>query len=71
VISFLKLPVGPEGIPAVYEVGGREYIAISARPEVSHGDLPTPEADSAQKALQGYYVFALPAKPSTTKARQF
>src|SRR5258708_39313156 len=27
-----ELPAGPEGIPAVFEVAGREYIAISARP---------------------------------------
>lgn len=69
-ISFLKLPVGPEGIPAVYEAGGREYIAISARPEVSHGDLPTPEAGNVQKAMQGYYVFALPTTLSATSARK-
>ncbi len=69
-ISFLTLPVGPEGIPAVYEIDGREYIAISARPEASHGDLPTSEADNTQKSLQGYYVFALPAKPTNTKAKK-
>ncbi len=27
-----KLPAGPEGIPAVYEVAGKEYMVISARP---------------------------------------
>ena len=66
-ISAQQLPVGPEGIPAVYEVGGREYIAISARPETSHGDLPSPEANSQQKAQQGYYVFALPQSLSHAK----
>jgi hypothetical protein len=51
-------------------VGGREYIAISARPEVSHGDLPSPEVDSAQKALQGYYVYALPARQAAVKGKK-
>jgi quinoprotein glucose dehydrogenase len=27
-----KLPAGPEGIPAVYEVAGKEYMVVSARP---------------------------------------
>jgi quinoprotein glucose dehydrogenase len=27
-----KLPAGPEGIPAVFEVAGKEYMVISARP---------------------------------------
>ncbi|MGA7342711.1 MAG: hypothetical protein WBE72_20070 [Terracidiphilus sp.] len=28
----MKLPAGPEGIPAVYEVAGKEYVVMSARP---------------------------------------
>jgi quinoprotein glucose dehydrogenase len=32
VIWEMKLPAGPEGIPAVYEVAGKEYLVISARP---------------------------------------
>jgi quinoprotein glucose dehydrogenase len=32
VLWEMKLPAGPEGIPAVYEVAGKEYMVISARP---------------------------------------
>jgi quinoprotein glucose dehydrogenase len=68
-ISEILLPAGPEGIPTVYEVAGREYIAISARPnpeKMSIGDVqPTePNQGSAEpdssKTTQGYYVYALP-----------
>jgi quinoprotein glucose dehydrogenase len=72
-----KLPAGPEGIPAVYEVGGREYMVISARPstrtpvaaggnapqEMAEGPPPGPgaPAPASPAQTQGYYVFALPA----------
>ena len=63
-----KLQGGPEGIPAVYEVGGREYLVISARPNtdepVSAGGVQPKEMSDAPNAPpvqgQGYYVFALP-----------
>lgn len=69
VLWHVKLPVGPEGIPAVYEVAGREYVVVSARPDsdklVDGGGFAPLEqvngvgAGSELKA-QGYYVFALP-----------
>jgi quinoprotein glucose dehydrogenase len=56
------MPAGPEGIPAVFEVNGREYLAFSARPTLKAlgpgGERQT--ADAAQ--TQGFYVFALPDK---------
>jgi quinoprotein glucose dehydrogenase len=56
------MPAGPEGIPAVFEVNGREYLAFSARPTLKAlgpgGERQT--ADAAQ--TQGFYVFALPNK---------
>ncbi|MGH9590689.1 MAG: c-type cytochrome, partial [Terracidiphilus sp.] len=64
-----KLPVGPEGIPAVYEVAGKEYVVISARPDsdklVSGGGFaPLEEVKGAGASgplkAQGYYAFALP-----------
>lgn len=70
-ISEILLPAGPEGIPTVYEVGGREYIAISARPnpeKMAIGDVQPgePNQGSAEpdpaKPTQGYYVYALPVK---------
>ncbi len=62
-----ELPAGPEGIPSVFEVNGREYVAISARPAAASGSAEgrtpgtKPQSDSAnQPEAQGYYVFALP-----------
>jgi quinoprotein glucose dehydrogenase len=49
----------PDGIPAVYEVGGRQYVAFYAGTTRSYNGIAwkvgNPEA-------QGYYVFALPKK---------
>ncbi|QHN04205.1 PQQ-binding-like beta-propeller repeat protein [Granulicella sp. WH15] len=63
----LHLPAGPEGIPAVYEVAGREYIAISARPRLETVRQPDGKATPAaatpyDNTKQGYYVFALPER---------
>jgi quinoprotein glucose dehydrogenase len=64
-----KIPGGPEGIPAVYEVGGKEYLVVAARQNtdepVSAGGVQPLEMSNDAKALaaakaQGYYVFALP-----------
>ena len=61
-----ELPAGPEGVPAVFEVGGRQYVAISARPATAlpntEGRPPVDPAAQVRKDLgetQGYYVFAL------------
>ena len=70
-IAGLKLPASPEGIPTVYEVDGREYVEISARPNtdrIALGDeVPQdPAAGGPAQNIptddktQGYYVFALP-----------
>jgi quinoprotein glucose dehydrogenase len=45
-----QLPARPEGMPAVYQVGGRQYVAFFAS---------TPQG-GGESAAQGYYVFALP-----------
>jgi len=69
VIWHVKLPVGPEGIPAVYEVAGREYVVMSARPDSDKlveggGFAPLEQVKGVGTAgsleAQGYYVFALP-----------
>ena len=69
VVWHVKLPVGPEGIPAVYEVANREYVVMSARPDsdklVSGGGFaPLEQVNGVGKQgplkAQGYYVFALP-----------
>jgi quinoprotein glucose dehydrogenase len=71
-IAGIKVPASPEGIPSVYQVNGREYVAISARPNTDRvgqlgdqlpqdpaagGPMQVPVTD---ERTQGYYVFALP-----------
>lgn len=71
VLWQVTLPAGPEGIPAVYEVAGKEYVVISARPNsgriVSGGGVAPKEMEGgtvgskqAAPETQGYYAFALP-----------
>ena len=71
-IAGIKVPASPEGIPTVYQVNGREYVAISARPNTDRvGQLgdQVPQDPAAggpmqvtvtDERTQGYYVFALP-----------
>jgi len=58
-----KVQAEPGGVPAVYEVGGKEYVVIAARdadvPRVRPVQ-PPPPADPKKKVVQGYYVFTLP-----------
>jgi quinoprotein glucose dehydrogenase len=65
VLWQMKLPAGPEGIPAVYEVAGREYVVMSARPSTrtpvaAGGAAPKETIEPGEVQTQGYYVFALP-----------
>jgi quinoprotein glucose dehydrogenase len=70
-----ELPAGPEGIPAVFEVDGREYVAMSARPASalgsSEGRPPTAAASAVKdrQETQGYYVFALPDERASKVAQ--
>ncbi len=58
-----QLPAAPEGVPTVYEAGGREYLVVCARdteePRMRPGQAPPPP-DANRKVVQGYYTFALP-----------
>jgi quinoprotein glucose dehydrogenase len=60
-----EIPANPEGIPAIYAIGGRQYIAFSAGASWGTGADPVwrnafHRKPSETKA-QGYYVFALPS----------
>jgi quinoprotein glucose dehydrogenase len=58
-----QLPARPDGVPAVFEVAGREYVVICAKdPEsVASTDAVKPVAGASETTgAQGYYVFALP-----------
>lgn len=47
----------PDGIPAVYEVGGREYVAFYA---AVGNEKESISCNPGKPGAQGYYVFALP-----------
>ena len=53
------LPAGPQGIPAVYEINGREYVALAAQAVPEPGQRTTKPSGAE---TTGYYVFALPEK---------
>jgi len=58
---------GPEGLPAVYEVAGREYIVFAARtgPIFDNVGRESTAWVPGKPEAQGYYVFALPKAPAS------
>ena len=60
------LPAGAEGIPAMYEAGGRQYLVVSASSRVTPGGGHTghrnTKPDLRTDLPKGYVVFALPRK---------
>ncbi len=58
-LRAIDLPAGSQGVPAVYEVNGREYIAIC---DASGHSVDTESEE--QKAHHSYIAFALPRKPA-------
>jgi quinoprotein glucose dehydrogenase len=59
-----EIQANPEGIPAVFAIGGRQYIAFAAGTSQGTGQDPVWRNDFHRKPskveAQGYYVFALP-----------
>jgi quinoprotein glucose dehydrogenase len=53
-----KLPAGQEGVPAVYEAGGRQYIVV---PAGGDGQSP-PSTPRTALGPSSYIAFALPKK---------
>jgi quinoprotein glucose dehydrogenase len=66
-----QLKSGPEGIPAVYEVNGREYVVFCARSGRVSDNLPANPSQVVQTIgepdAQGFYVFALPERAALRK----
>jgi quinoprotein glucose dehydrogenase len=61
VLWSTELPSGSEGIPATYEIDGRQFLAVAA----AAGDglfPPTPQPGAATQSQRAYVVFALPKK---------
>ena len=64
-----ELDANPEGIPAVYEAGGREYIAFCTRAGRVFDNIGTESIawSPGKPEAAGYYVFALPKLKGETK----
>ncbi|MBL8178974.1 MAG: PQQ-binding-like beta-propeller repeat protein [Bryobacterales bacterium] len=64
VLWTAKLPAGAEGIPSMYEAGGRQYLVVSASSNVTPGGGHPAHAhikpDLRTDLPKGYVVFALP-----------
>jgi quinoprotein glucose dehydrogenase len=62
IIWVRELPANPSGMPAVYEVGGRQFVAFYAEgAQAGGGDTENLAVKPADPGAQGYYVFALPS----------
>jgi quinoprotein glucose dehydrogenase len=61
-----RLESNPEGIPAVYEVDGRQYVAFCTREGNVFDNIGATSIawEKGKPEAQGYYVFALPEKAS-------
>jgi quinoprotein glucose dehydrogenase len=64
-----ELESNPEGIPAVYEVDGRQYIAFTARSGRVFDNIGSDSIawKPGKPEAQGYYVFALPGKQDSRR----
>ena len=66
-----ELEANPEGIPAVFEINGRQVIAFAAGASWGTGSDPVWKNEFHRKQgrldAQGYHVFALPKAASASK----
>jgi quinoprotein glucose dehydrogenase len=66
VLWSATLPAGSEGIPAMYEANGRQYLVVPASSNINSGGGHAVIARAPQTApldlAKGYVAFALPAK---------
>jgi quinoprotein glucose dehydrogenase len=60
----VTLPASAEGIPAMYEVNGRQYLVVAASSNTNSGGRGRSGGNAAPVAAGGYIAFALPEKPS-------
>jgi quinoprotein glucose dehydrogenase len=66
VLWAAALPAGSEGIPAMYEVNGRQYLVVPASSKINTGgghDGPGTGTSAPATGGGGYVVFGLPRKP--------
>jgi quinoprotein glucose dehydrogenase len=65
-----ELPRGTEGLPAMYQINGRQYLVVSATTGLTWGKAsreggPWTQADGEPKGPSSYVVFALPERTPT------
>jgi quinoprotein glucose dehydrogenase len=60
VLWSAALPAGTEGIPSMYEAGGREYLAVPAAAPQASGRGDTSYQSTDGTANRAYVVFSLP-----------
>ena len=67
-----QLEANPEGLAAVYEVGGREFVVFCASSSGAalDGDITSIAGIAGKQEAQGYYVFALPRKTISNSKKQ-
>jgi quinoprotein glucose dehydrogenase len=59
VLWAAELPTGTEGIPAMYEVDGREYLVVAASTPLIFGLGPN-GGQTVPSKYRGYITYALP-----------
>jgi quinoprotein glucose dehydrogenase len=69
-----RLPRGAEGLPAMYQVDGRQYLVVTASTNLTFGretraSGPWTAADGVADGPSAYVVFALPDRPGSSAAR--
>jgi quinoprotein glucose dehydrogenase len=60
VLWTYKLPAGTEGIPAMYEVDGREYLVVPAAARKTSGRQSFGQSTGSEHDVRAYIAFALP-----------
>jgi quinoprotein glucose dehydrogenase len=62
VLWSARLPMGTEGLPAMYELDGRQYLVVNATTPITWGKRSRESGigSEAPKGVGGYVVFALP-----------
>jgi quinoprotein glucose dehydrogenase len=62
-----QLEANPDGIPAVYEVKGRQYVAFYVAGDSGGGSRTPAMFKPGKPEAQGYYVYALPQRGGQKK----
>jgi len=62
-----QLEANPDGIPAVYELGGRQYVTFHVAGDPGGGSRTPAMFKPGKREAQGYYAYALPLRSASKK----